>query len=92
MVLDKCPKAGCQATVKRKGWKPFRSVYGVEYNVKVVSLQYIWAEHGGCSPSAETYWEERMPWEQVLLPQFLPRQLLRGSSTTLSRKYDPKAQ
>lgn len=111
MVLDKCPKAGCQATVKRKGWKPFRSVYGVEYNVKVVRLQYICAEHGGCSPSAETYWEERMPREQgefcssvpsritedvtnrvVILPQFLPRQLLRGSSTTLSRKYDPKAQ
>ncbi|KIR27767.1 hypothetical protein I309_03393 [Cryptococcus deuterogattii LA55] len=72
MVLDKCPKAGCQATVKRKGWKPFRSVYGVEYNVKVVSLQYIWAEHGGCSPSAETYWEERMPWEQGL-PLPIPR-------------------
>lgn len=64
MVLDKCPKAGCRATVKRNGWKPFGSVYGVEHNVKVVSLQYICTEHGVYSPSADNYWEERMPWEQ----------------------------
>lgn len=69
MVLDKCPKAGCHVTVKRKGWKPFRMVYGLDHNIKVVSLQYICAEHGFYSPSADTYWEECMSWEKG---EFLP--------------------
>ncbi|OWZ71223.1 hypothetical protein AYX14_03323 [Cryptococcus neoformans] len=47
MVLDKCPKAGCHVTVKRKGWKPFRMVYGLDHNIKVVSLQYIFAQSMG---------------------------------------------
>ncbi|KAL0242084.1 hypothetical protein I308_105712 [Cryptococcus tetragattii IND107] len=67
MVPDKCLKAGWPATVKRKGWKPFRSVYEVEHNVKVVSLQYICTEHGVYSPSADNYWEERSRNEGVLI-------------------------
>lgn len=81
MVPDKCLKAGCPAMVKRKGWKPFRSVYEVEHNVKVVSLQYICTEHGVYSPSADNYWEERMPWEQdeFLLICDIRKYLLRAS-------------
>lgn len=41
----------------------------VDHNIKVVSLQYIFAEHGVYSPSADTYWEGCVPWEQ---DEFLP--------------------
>ncbi|ALO69507.1 hypothetical protein CNH03015 [Cryptococcus deneoformans JEC21] len=91
MVLDKCPKAGCQSTVKRKGWKPFRSVYGVDHNIKVVSLQYICAEHGVYSPSADTYWEGCMPWEQGLLPHFLAKTAVTRELYDLIAEVRPKS-
>lgn len=55
MNLCRCPHEGCTSGVSRKGWKPFRQVYGVINNIKqlVLSISVIFTKQ--FSPTIDSY-------------------------------------
>lgn len=64
MNLCGCPHEGCTSRVNRKGWKPFRQVYGVMNNKRTISPQYICDFHKAVFPTTDSYWSNQMPWQQ----------------------------
>ncbi|KIJ51651.1 hypothetical protein M422DRAFT_157761 [Sphaerobolus stellatus SS14] len=63
--LDKCPVPGCSKPVERKGFSStgFRTIYGLEHNIKVIGMEYACEEHKGFSTtSVDKFLSFFKPW------------------------------
>jgi len=66
LPLDICPVAGCEEKGAKKGFmsKGFRTIYGLEHNIKVIGLEYTCTKHKGFSTSSpDSFWRHFKPWE-----------------------------
>ncbi|KIJ55425.1 hypothetical protein M422DRAFT_240044 [Sphaerobolus stellatus SS14] len=64
--LEQCPHPGCDAKLEKGGFMPtgFRTIYGLERNIKVIGMDFSCAVHHGFSTTSfERFWQLSQPWE-----------------------------
>ncbi|KAF8589232.1 hypothetical protein K439DRAFT_1658049 [Ramaria rubella] len=76
LPLDKCPVDGCLEPITKKGVTTttttgFRTVYGLESNVKAIGMEYTCPTHKVFSTtSSDKFWNYLKPWKIAGIPHF----------------------
>ncbi|KAF8577572.1 hypothetical protein K439DRAFT_1664152 [Ramaria rubella] len=71
--LDKCPVGGCMESVEKKGFRAtgFRTIYGLECNIKAIGMEYNCLPHKAFSTtSSDKFWTYFKPWQIAGIPHF----------------------